>query len=51
MRSGHPRRPLKGLALRVRYAIVQQDGGNVHDLHDFRVICNYAIKFRYGFAL
>jgi hypothetical protein len=40
-----PEGALKGLALRVRYAVVQQDGGNVHDLHDFRVICNYAIRF------
>ena len=36
---------LKGLSLRVRYAVVHQFGGNVDDLTDFRVICNYAIKF------
>jgi outer membrane porin, OprD family len=36
---------LKGLSLRVRYAVVQQFGGNVHNLTDFRGICNYEIKF------
>ena len=36
---------LKGLSFRVRYAIVQQHGGNVEDLTDFRAICNYVIKF------
>jgi hypothetical protein len=36
---------LKGLSLRLRYAIVQQFGGNVDDLTDFRAICNYEIKF------
>ena len=33
---------LKGLSIRVRYALVQQDGGDVHDIKDLRVICNYA---------
>jgi hypothetical protein len=36
---------LKGLGIRLRYALVQQDGGNVDDLQDFRVICNYALTF------
>ena len=36
---------LKGLSLRLRYAIVEQHGGNVDNLTDFRAICNYVIKF------
>jgi hypothetical protein len=36
---------LKGLSLRLRYAVVQQFGGDVHNLTDFRGICNYEIKF------
>ena len=40
-----PEGALKGLSARVRYAIVQQDGGNVDDLEDFRVILNYAFQF------
>ena len=36
---------LKGLSLRFRYAVVQQFGGDVHNLTDFRAICNYEIKF------
>ena len=40
-----PEGALKGLSLRVRYGIVQQDGGDVHDIQDFRVICNYGLKF------
>jgi outer membrane porin, OprD family len=40
-----PEGVLKGLSLRLRYAVVQQDGGGVEDLEDFRVICNYAINF------
>ena len=40
-----PEGVLKGLSLRLRYAIVQQDGGDVDDLRDMRVICNYGIKF------
>ncbi len=36
---------LKGFSLRVRYAIVEQFGGNVDNLTDFRAICNYEIKF------
>ena len=36
---------LKGFSLRVRYGIVDQDGGNVDTLTDFRAICNYVIKF------
>lgn len=36
---------LKGLGIRLRYALVEQDGGNVDDLQDFRVICNYALTF------
>ncbi|HSI14124.1 MAG TPA: OprD family outer membrane porin [Chthoniobacter sp.] len=40
-----PEGVLKGFSLRVRYALVQQDGGDVHDLRDLRVICNYTHKF------
>jgi hypothetical protein len=36
---------LKGLSLRLRYAFVQQDGGNDDSFTDFRVICNYAFEF------
>jgi hypothetical protein len=36
---------LKGLSLRLRYGVVQQFGGDVHNLTDFRAICNYVIKF------
>jgi hypothetical protein len=36
---------LKGLSLRLRYAVVQQFGGDGHNLTDFRGICNYEIKF------
>jgi hypothetical protein len=37
--------PLEGFGIRIRYALVQQDGGDVDDLQDFRVICNYAVNF------
>src|SRR5947207_4097207 len=36
---------LEGLSVRLRYAVVQQFGGDVHNLTDFRAICNYVIKF------
>jgi hypothetical protein len=36
---------LKGLSARLRYALVDQHGGNVDTLTDFRVIINYLIKF------
>ena len=37
---------LKGLSLRLRYALVDQHGGkDVDNLTDFRAICNYVIKF------
>ena len=36
---------LKDLSLRLRYALVHQYGGDVDNLTDFRVICNYMIKF------
>ena len=36
---------LKDLSLRLRYALVHQFGGDVDNLTDFRVICNYMIKF------
>lgn len=36
---------LKGLSLRVRYAVVEQHGGDGDRLNDFRVICNYSINF------
>ena len=40
-----PKGVLKGLSLRLRYAIVDQHGGNVDTLTDVRAICNYMIKF------
>ena len=40
-----PKGVLEGLSLRLRYAVVQQFGGDVHNLTDFRAICNYVIKF------
>jgi hypothetical protein len=36
---------LKGLSLRARYGIVDQHGGSVQNLTDFRAILNYVIKF------
>ncbi|MFN0127245.1 MAG: OprD family outer membrane porin [Verrucomicrobiales bacterium] len=36
---------LKGLGIRLRYALVEQDGGDADTLEDFRVICNYALTF------
>ena len=42
---GPKKGPLEGLSLRLRYAVVQQFGGNVDNLTDFRAICNYVIKF------
>jgi hypothetical protein len=36
---------LKGLSVRLRYGIVDQHGGNVETLTDFRTIINYVIKF------
>ena len=36
---------LEGLSVRLRYAVVQQFGGNVDNLTDFRAIFNYVIKF------
>jgi hypothetical protein len=36
---------LKGFSARLRYGIVDQHGGGVETLTDFRVICNYMIKF------
>ena len=40
-----PKGVLEGLSVRLRYAVVQQFGGNVDNLTDFRAICNYVIKF------
>ena len=40
-----PKGILKGLSVRVRYGIVDQDGGNVDTLTDFRTIVNYTLKF------
>ena len=40
-----PKGLLKGLSLRVRYGIVEQDGADDDGLTDFRVICNYSISF------
>jgi len=40
-----PEGVLKGLSLRLRYALIQQDGGDVQDLQDFRVILNYGRTF------
>ena len=36
---------LEGLAFRLRYANVEQHGGDVQDLKDFRAIINYARQF------
>jgi outer membrane porin, OprD family len=36
---------LEGLSVRLRYAVVQQFGGDVDNLTDFRAILNYVIKF------
>jgi len=36
---------LEGLSLRLRYAVVQQFGGDVDNLTDFRAILNYVVKF------
>jgi hypothetical protein len=36
---------LKGLSLRLRYALVEEHGPTTRDLSDFRVICNYALEF------
>jgi len=36
---------MKGLSLRLRYAFVQQDGGDDDTLTDFRVTCNYLFEF------
>jgi hypothetical protein len=36
---------LKGFSVRLRYGAVDQHGGDVETLTDFRVICNYVIKF------
>jgi hypothetical protein len=40
-----PKGVLEGFSVRLRYAVVQQFGGNVDNLTDFRAICNYVIKF------
>ena len=40
-----PKGVLKGLSVRVRYGIVDQDGGDVDTLTDFRAIVNYSLKF------
>jgi outer membrane porin, OprD family len=45
LQFGPKKGPLKDLSLRLRYALVHQYGGNVDNLTDFRVICNYVIKF------
>lgn len=36
---------LKGFSFRLRYGAVDQHGGDVETLTDFRAICNYVIKF------
>ena len=36
---------LKGLALRLRYAVAEQHGGNVDHYTDLRVMCNYTRTF------
>jgi hypothetical protein len=40
-----PNGVLKGLSVRLRYGIVDQHGGDVDTLTDFRAIVNYVIKF------
>jgi len=36
---------MKGFSMRLRYGAVDQHGGDVETLTDFRAICNYMIKF------
>lgn len=36
---------LKGLSIRLRYALVEEHGPTTRDLNDFRVICNYLVEF------
>lgn len=40
-----PQGRLKGLSLRLRYALVNQRGAPGEELEDLRFICNYAISF------
>ena len=40
-----PKGFLKGLSLRVRYAIVDQHGGDADHVNEIRVICNYGVSF------
>lgn len=40
-----PNGTLKGLSLRLRYAMVDEHGVNPDDLDDFRMICSYDIPF------
>jgi hypothetical protein len=40
-----PKGILNGLSFRVRYAIVEEHGGDSDYLNDFRVICNYGLNF------
>ncbi len=40
-----PEGALKGLSVRLRYALVDERGGTGDDLTDFRVIVNYAVNF------
>ncbi len=35
---------IKGLSVRLRYALVKQDGGSSDDLEDFRLIFNYTME-------
>ena len=40
-----PKGVLDGLSVRMRYAVVDQHGGDVNNLTEFRALCNYVIKF------
>ena len=40
-----PRGVLKGFSARLRYGVVDQHGGNVETLTDFRAIVNYSFQF------
>lgn len=40
-----PEGVLKGLSVRLRYAVVEQHGGGAENLDDFRVILNYGLSF------
>ena len=40
-----PEGVMNGLSLRMRYAIVDQHGGNADNANEFRITCNYVLNF------